>query len=136
MQQLLGAEFGWDRESVSLVFAIAAMTVGLSSPLIGRLIDRVGPRSVILPCMTVFGCSVASLALVGSGLWQFYLTCFVTGIVGNGAAHLAYARSISTWFQRRLGVALAFVMVGAGLGAMVLPVVAQSIVSRSGWREA
>jgi MFS family permease len=132
----LGAEFGWNRESVSLGFAIAAMTVGLSSPLIGRLIDRFGPRRVILPCMTVFGCGVASLALVRSGLWQFYATCFVIGVVGNGAAHLAYARSISTWFHRRLGVALAFVMVGAGLGAMILPVVAQSIVSRSGWREA
>jgi MFS family permease len=132
----LGAEFGWNRESVSLGFAIAAMTVGLSSPLIGGLIDRVGPRRVILPCMTVFGCGVASLALVRSGLWQFYAICFVIGLVGNGAAHLAYARSISTWFQRRLGVALAFVMVGAGLGAMILPVVAQSVVSRSGWREA
>jgi MFS family permease len=132
----LGAEFGWNRESVSLRFAIAAMTVGLSSPLIGRLIDRFGPRRVILPCMTVFGCGVASLALLRSGLWQFYATCFAIGVVGNGAAHLAYARSISTWFRRRLGMALACVMVGAGLGAMILPVVAQSIVSRSGWREA
>jgi MFS family permease len=132
----LGAKFGWNRESVSLGFAIAAMTVGLSSPLIGRLIDRLGPRRIILPCMTVFGCGVASLALLHFGLWQFYLTCFVIGVVGNGAAHLAYARSISTWFDRRLGTALAFVMVGAGLGAMVLPVVAQSIVSRSGWRTA
>jgi MFS family permease len=132
----LGAEFGWNRESVSLGFAIAAMTVGLTSPLIGRLLDWFGPRRVILPCMTVFGCAVASLALVRSGLWQFYVTCFVIGVVGNGAAHLAYARSISTWFHKRLGVALAFVMVGAGLGAMILPVVAQSIVSRSGWREA
>jgi MFS family permease len=69
-------------------------------------------------------------------LWQFYLTCFVLGVVGNGAAHLAYSRSISTWFGRRLGMALAFVMVGAGLGAMILPVVAQSIISRSGWRGA
>ena len=47
----LGAAFGWNRESVSLGFAIAAMTVGLSSPLIGRLIDRFGPRRIILPCM-------------------------------------------------------------------------------------
>jgi MFS family permease len=132
----LGAEFGWNRESVSLGFAIAAMTVGLSSPLIGRLIDRVGPRRIILPCMTVFGCGVASLGVLHPGLWQFYLTCFVIGVVGNGAAHLAYARSISTWFDRRLGTAFAFVMVGAGLGAMILPVVAQSIVSRSGWRAA
>jgi|SRR5580704_7940571 MFS family permease len=132
----LGAEFGWNRESVSLGFAIAAMTVGLSSPLIGRLIDRVGPRRIILPCMTVFGFGVASLGVLHRGLWQFYLTCFVIGVVGNGAAHLAYARSISTWFDRRLGTAFAFVMVGAGLGAMILPVVAQSIVSRSGWRAA
>jgi MFS family permease len=132
----LGAEFNWNRESVSLGFAIAAMTVGLSSPLIGRLIDRFGPRRIILPCMTVFGCGIASLSLLRSHLWQFYLTCFLIGLVGNGAAHLAYARSISTWFERRLGTALAFVMVGAGLGAMILPVVAQSIVTRSGWRAA
>ncbi|MGC2183681.1 MAG: MFS transporter [Terriglobales bacterium] len=132
----LSAQFGWNRESISVGFAIAAMTVGLSSPLIGRLIDRLGPRSIILPCMSVFGCGMASFALLHSHLWQFYLTCFVIGIVGNGAAHLAYARSISTWFQKRLGTALAFVMLGAGLGAMILPVVAQAIISRFGWRAA
>jgi len=132
----LGAQFGWNREAVSLGFAIAAMTVGMSSPLIGRLIDRFGPRHIILPCMTVFGCGIASFALLRPGIWQFYLTCFVIGVVGNGAAHLAYARSISTWFNRRLGVALAIVMVGAGLGAMILPVIAQAVVTRSGWRAA
>jgi MFS family permease len=132
----LGAQFGWNRESVSLGFAIAAMTVGFSSPLIGRLIDRFGPRHIILPCMTVFGCGIASFALLSSGIWQFYVICFVIGVVGNGAAHLAYARSISTWFERRLGAALAFVMVGAGLGAMILPVIAQAVVTRSGWRTA
>ena len=132
----LGARFGWNRQAISLGFGLAAMMVGLCSPALGRLIDRFGPRRIILPCMTVFGCAVASLALLRSGLWQFYLTCMVIGIVGNGAAHLAYARSISTWFQQRLGTALAFVMVGAGLGAMILPVVAQTIVSRSGWRAA
>jgi len=132
----LGAQFGWNREAVSVGFAIAAMTVGFASPLIGRLLDRFGPRRIILPCMTVFGCGVASFALLRSGIWQFYLTCFVIGIVGNGAAHLAYGRSISTWFEKRLGTALGFVMVGAGLGAMILPVIAQAIVTRSGWRDA
>jgi MFS family permease len=132
----LSAEFAWSREAVSSGFAIAAVTVGLCSPLLGRWIDRFGPRRIILPCMTVFGCGIASLALLRSGVWQFYVTCFVLGVVGNGAAHLAYSRSISTWFQRRLGMALAFVMVGSGLGAMMLPVIAQTIISRSGWRAA
>ena len=132
----LSATFGWGREAISTGFAIAAITLGAISPFLGRSIDRFGPRRIILVCMTVFGCAIASLALLRSGLWQFYVTCFVLGVVGNGAAHLAYSRSISTWFKRRLGVALAFVMVGAGLGAMTLPVVAQAIISRSGWRAA
>ena len=132
----LAAEFGWSREAISSGFAIAAVTLGLVSPALGQWIDRFGPRRIILICMTVYGCAVASLSLLRSGLWQFYVTCFVLGVVGNGAAHLAYSRSISTWFHRRLGMALAFVMVGAGLGAMILPVVAQFIISRSGWRAA
>src|ERR1700689_1951543 len=132
----LAAQFGGSREAISSGFAIAAVTLGFISPLLGRWIDRFGPRRIILVCMTIFGCAIGSLSLLHSGLWQFYVTCFVVGIVGNGAAHLAYSRSISTWFQRRLGMALAFVMVGAGLGAMILPVVAQFIISRSGWRAA
>ncbi len=132
----LAAEFGWSREAISSGFAIAAVTLGFVSPLLGRWIDRFGPRRIILICMTVYGCAIASLSLLHAGLAQFYVTCFVLGVVGNGAAHLAYSRSISTWFHRRLGIALAFVMAGAGLGAMILPVVAQSIISRSGWRAA
>ena len=132
----LSQQFGWSREAVSGGFAIGAMTVGLVSPLLGRLIDRLGPRRIILPCMTVFGCGIVSLSLLRSGIWQFYATCFVLGLVGNGAAHLAYSRSISTWFEKRLGTALAFVMVGSGLGAMILPVVAQGVVTHSGWRAA
>jgi MFS family permease len=132
----LSAEFGWKREAISLGFGLAAITLGLISPLLGRWIDQYGPRRIILPCMTVFGCAIASLAFLRSGLWQFYLTCILLGLVGNGAAHLAYSRSISTWFQRRLGMALALVMVGAGLGAMLLPVFAQAIITRAGWRAA
>jgi MFS family permease len=132
----LAAEFGWSREAISSGFAIAAVTLGVCSPLLGRWIDRIGPRRIILVCMTIYGCAVASLSLLRFGLWQFYATCFVLGVVGNGAAHLAYSRSISSWFRQRLGMALALVMVGAGLGAMILPVVGQSIISRNGWRAA
>jgi MFS family permease len=132
----LSAQFGWNREAISLGFGLAAVTLGLISPLLGRWIDRFGPRRIILPCMTVYCLAIISLAFLRAHLWQFYLTCIVLGAVGNGAAHLAYSRSISTWFEKRLGMALACVMVGAGLGAMILPVFAQTIISRSGWRAA
>src|SRR5882724_2036618 len=52
----LAAQFGWSREAISSGFAIAAVTLGLCSPLLGRWIDRYGPRRIILICMTAFGC--------------------------------------------------------------------------------
>jgi MFS family permease len=132
----LGGEFGWSREAISRGFGFAAITVAICSPTIGQWLDRYGPRRIILPCMTVFGCGIASLALLRPHLWQFYATCILLGVVGNGAAHLAYSRAISTWFEQRLGRALAFVMAGAGLGSMILPVFTQTLISRAGWRAA
>jgi MFS family permease len=132
----LGAEFGWGREAVSRGFGLAALSMAMASPLLGRWLDRYGPRRVILPCMTIYGCAIASLGLLRPHLWPFYATCIVLGLVGNGAAHLAFSRAISTWFQARLGMALAFVMAGAGIGSMVLPFFAQTIISRAGWRAA
>jgi MFS family permease len=132
----LSAEFGWGREAISRGFGLAALSMAIGSPLLGRWLDRYGPRRVILPCLTIYGCAIASLALLRPHLWQFYATCILLGAVGNGAAHLAFSRAISTWFHQRLGMALALVMAGAGIGAMILPSFAQSIISRAGWRAA
>ncbi|HUN61003.1 MAG TPA: MFS transporter [Candidatus Sulfotelmatobacter sp.] len=132
----LSAEFGWSREAISAGFAVAAVTLGAVSPLLGRWMDRFGPRRIILICVTVFSAGMASLSLLRGPVWQLYATCFVLGLVGNGAAHLSYSRAISGWFQKRLGLALALVMVGAGLGAMILPVLAESVIGGFGWRAA
>jgi MFS family permease len=132
----LGAEFGWSREAIARGFGFAALSMAFCSPALGRLLDRYGPRRVILPSLTIYGCGIAALAFLRPQLWQFYGTCILLGAVGNGAAHLAYSRSISSWFNRRLGMAFAFIMAGAGLGSMILPVFAQAIISRAGWRAA
>jgi MFS family permease len=132
----LSAEFGWGREAISRGFGLAALSMAVGSPVLGQWLDRYGPRRVILPCLTIYSCAIASLALLRPHLWQFYAICILLGTIGNGAAHLAFSRAISTWFHRRLGMALAFVMAGAGLGSMILPVLAQTIISRAGWRAA
>jgi len=56
----LNAEFGWSREAISQGFAIAAVTLGGCSPLLGRWIDKCGPRRMILVCITLVGLSIAS----------------------------------------------------------------------------
>jgi MFS family permease len=132
----LAEEFSWSREAVSAAFGIAAMTVAVCSPPLGYLLDRIHPRRIIVPCLTVFGCAFASLALLTPRLWHFYAVFVVLGVVGNGTAQMAYSRTVTSWFERRRGLALALVMSGGAVGAIVLPPVAAALVRSIGWRGA
>jgi len=116
--------------------AIAAVTLGLCSPLLGRWIDRYGPRRIILICMTVYGCAIASLSLSRSGLWQFLRDLLRAGCgwercsaPGLFAVHF---HMVSAAFGDSVGVGDG----GSGFGRHDFTVVAQSIISRSGWRAA
>jgi predicted MFS family arabinose efflux permease len=130
----LSAEFGWSRESVSAAFGFAALTVAVCSPPLGHLLDRFGPRKIVLPCMAVFGLAFASLSLLTPSLAHLYATFVVIGIVGNGTTQMGYSRAVSTWFDQRRGLALSLVMAGVGTGAMLFPPLAQRLISGFGWR--
>jgi MFS family permease len=132
----IAAEFAWSREAVSAAFGIAAMTLAITSPGLGLLLDRGGPRRVIVPCLLIFGCAFASLSFLTPNLWHLYAVFVVLGIVGNGTAQMAYSRAVSTWFERRLGIALAIVLSGGAMGAVVLPPLATFLIDRLGWRRA
>ncbi len=132
----LAAEFGWSREAISAAFGIAAMMVAVASPAIGYLLDRFPPRRIILPCLAIFGCGFASLSLLTPHLWHLYAVFFVLGLVGNGTAQMAYSRAVSSWFERRRGAALALVMSGGAIGAIVLPPAADALIRLVGWRTA
>ena len=135
LEPLEGA-FGWKREATSQAFAIAALTVAAVSPGIGSLLDRFPPRRIILPSIMIFAGAMASLSLLRGHIAQFYGTYLVLGIVGNGTAQLAYSRAVLTWFERRRGLALSIVLTGSGTGSILLPIVAQHVISAHGWRAA
>ncbi|MGP0070576.1 MAG: MFS transporter [Bryobacteraceae bacterium] len=131
----LSGQFGWSRAEVSLAFTLTALMVAVFSPFIGRLVDRVGARKVLLPCVAVYGAAFCCLALVKTlaGLYAIYI---LLGVVGNGTTQLCYARVISAWFDRRRGLALATMMAGVGAGAIGIPPLATWLIEAYGWRDA
>lgn len=132
----LAASFGWHREATSAGFSITALTLAAASPGLGFLLDRYKPRRIVLPCILIFSIAYASLALLTSHLLHFYLTFFLIGLVGNGTAYIGYSRAIFTWFNRRRGFALSIMLAGTGVGAMLLPILTQAIITHLGWRAA
>lgn len=127
-------DFGWSRGQISQAFSLAAVSVAICSPFIGRLFDRFEPRKLITGMMVAFGLGFASLAWLTPHLGRLYLTTVFIGIAGTGTYQLGYARIVASWFERRLGTALSIVVAGSGLGSLFLPPLVQHSITVYGWR--
>jgi MFS family permease len=130
----MGQEFHSGRAKISLAFTIHNLTSALFVPLAGRFVDRYGPRRVLLPFTALFGLILVSSRILSDAIWQLYLFYFALGLVSGGAGAMSYTTVISHWFDRHRGLALSVMMLGMGLGAVVMPSVAQQLVTAFGWR--
>jgi MFS family permease len=134
MMKPLQHEFGWNREQVSRAFSLAAISVAICSPFMGKLFDRFEPRKLIAAFMTAFGLGLGSLAFLTPHLAQFYATAVFIGVAGSGTYQLGYARVVASWFERRLGAALSIVVAGSGVGTLFFPPLVQHLIANYGWR--
>src|SRR5262245_60365142 len=132
----LSQEFGWSRAGISLAFSLANLMLSGALPLIGRLVDRLGARKVIVPSVLIFGLGVMSFYFLTASLWHFYALYLFMGIVGSGSASVPYSKVISRWFDQKRGLALGLAMAGTALGALIMPPLAQALITTVGWRQA
>jgi len=128
-------QMGWHRGTASLGVAIGLTLGGLATPLVGRYIDKWGVQRVTLIAITVFALSVASLSLASSVV-AFVVLYSISGLLSSGQAPLPYAKAITAWFDARRGLALGVAMAGVGIGAALMPQVADVLLRSLGWREA
>jgi MFS family permease len=132
----LSHSFGWDRASVASIYSVSMLANGLAGPLVGRLFDRSGPRTVYLVGLLLLGGALSS-APYADALWQFRL-CLGLG-VGIGTACLGNVPNsalVSRWFRARLATAMSVVYSAFGLGILTLVPLAQLLVQTLGWRSA
>lgn len=132
----LTTEFGWSRTGLFAALAFFQYGLAFSSPVWGVLVDRFGPRRVMLFSIVALSLLVASLAFLTPNLWHLYLVFAAIPLLGGGASPLGYSAIMIRRFDRRLGQALGLALMGVGLGATILPPLAQFLVGEFGWRTA
>ncbi len=130
----LAEEFHWKRSLVAGAFAAFALVHGLSSPALGWLADRLGPRLVFMA-----GGSVLALALVVDGAitrpLHLYLAFGLLTSLGVTASALVPAVVlIRGWFPRRFGTALGIASAGIGVGIFAVVPFCQAMIDAFGWR--
>jgi len=129
-------EFGWERGITAGAFSFGFVVSAVVSPLIGRLMDRLGPRSVMELGVALMAGGLL-LAPLTTQPWHLYSTIGV--LVGAGSICLGYSGQslfLPNWFIRRRGLAIGLAFAGVGIGSVTLLPWAQWMIDHSGWRSA
>jgi len=128
--------FAWSRAESSVAYSVSQLVSGLSSPLVGALVDRLGSRRLVL-----LGGTLLTLGLIGSAyasaLWHVILLYGVVMTIGaNCLGMVVFAPLISRHFVRRRGMAVSVLQSANGAGRAISAPGSQLLISGLGCREA
>jgi MFS family permease len=127
-------EFGWERGVTAGAFSFGFLVSAVLSPLLGRVMDRRGPRFVMEVGVVTTAAGLLLATFAGQP-WHVYLTLGL--LVGAGTTFTGYtgqALFLPNWFMRRRGLAMSIAFAGVGFGSIVMLPALQAFVERHGWR--
>ncbi|MCE1197616.1 MAG: MFS transporter [Marinilabiliales bacterium] len=128
-------DFGWSRAVVTSGNAFGKIIIGLFAFLAGWLVDRFGPRKMMLYGVVLGGIALMGLSITTT-LSQFYFFYVVsaTGYMLGGP--LPNQVLISRWFTTSRGKAMGIAYLGIGFGGMLVPQIAKYFNLAFGWHHA
>ncbi len=129
-------EFGWERGVTAGAFSFGFLVSAIMSPLLGRIMDRSGPR-IVMEIGVVLMAGGLLLAPLTTQPWHLYLSIGV--MVGGGSVCLGYSGQslfLPNWFIRKRGLATGIAFAGVGIGSVTMLPVVQWVIETAGWRTA
>lgn len=129
-------DFGWTRATVTSGNALAKIIIGpVFGFLAGWIIDRFGPRRLMLAGIVMGGIALIGLSRMTS-LWQLYLFYMFNALGYMCGGPLPNQVLISRWFDKARGKAMGIAYLGIGVGGMLVPQVARWLNVNFGWHDA
>jgi MFS family permease len=130
----IARDYGWDHARIGGAVTLLYIGMAIGAPVFGKVVDRYGPRIVLLPLTFVSGLILSSFSFFGASLPLFYGAHLLLGIAQPGA--VAYSKLLSTWFFRYRGIALTTLGFGTFVAQVALPPVARALQEAFGWHNA
>lgn len=126
-------EFGWSRAITSVAFAVQQGESGIAAPLVGVLIDRLGPRRIIVVGGIIYGLGFVLLGHINS-LWMFYLMFLVISIGASGCNPIVTYIAAAQWFRRKRGRSMGIISTGSAFSGIMVYILVL-LISKFGWRD-
>ena len=129
-------QFGWTRAQVTSGNALSRLVVGpMFGFLAGWVVDRIGPRRLMLVGIVMAGAALIGLGWISSlGMFYFFYFFNALGYVSGGP--LPNQVLLTQWFDRSRGKAMGFAYLGIGIGGATVPWMSHTLVQHFGWQTA
>ncbi|HUG13560.1 MAG TPA: MFS transporter, partial [Thermomicrobiales bacterium] len=129
-------DLGWSRASISLAISIGLVLYGFAAPLGGSLLDRFGPRRVMVLGLGLTLLSTTVSAVITS-LWQFTAVWGVLGGIGTGMVAVVLGAAVANrWFVARRGLVTGIFGAASSAGQLIfIPLLVWLVIAVS-WRGA
>jgi sugar phosphate permease len=125
--------FGWSATVTSVAFTLRGLETGVLGPVAGLLVDRVGPRKLMVSGWVIIGLGFLLMSHINS-LWAFYGTFVVAAVGMSFGTGVVINTAVANWFTRKRSRALAITFIGPGASGLLAPLFVFSI-SQIGWSE-
>jgi OFA family oxalate/formate antiporter-like MFS transporter len=113
-------DFGWSYAQVSIAASIRGVETGLLAPLVGFLIDRLGPRKPVFAGIFIIGLGLLLLSRVNS-LVAFYGAFIIISIGMSACTNVLTMTVVGNWFRRKVSTATGIATCGAAIGGVLVP---------------
>lgn len=127
-------EFSWDRTALSAAVATFMVVQGFLSPMVGRFIDRYGPKKVIAIGVLILGLTMILFSYVNSYISFIIVYGFLAAVGYSTTTLMTNSVLISKWFQEKKGLALGISTTGFPLGPLVFAPLIAYLIFRFDWR--
>jgi MFS family permease len=132
---LFAMDLGLSRGTVLILYSVGTLVGILPAPLVGRLVDRWGPRRAIPVVVLAVSAGCAALA-TAQGPWTLALGFSLLRGSAIGGLSLVSINMVNLWFDKYRGRATAVAMMGLAAGGLVVPSLAAEVAATHGWRVA
>ncbi|BBD99681.1 MFS transporter [Sphingobium amiense] len=129
--EALQKEFGWSRGDIAFANS-AGIVTGFAAPLLGRIVDRLGAKTVVIAGLATSALCYILLALMNGSLTYYYAVYFLLTVAGMSTTGITYARIIVGTFTATRGTSLAMLRVGVALSHAVMPLLLFPVIARFG----
>lgn len=132
----LSEELGWTRAFISSGLTIVSAFSIVCAPLVGLLVDRVGPRRIGLCGLVAYCAAIGLLATVSASPWHWWGLWVLIAASVQLVKPTVWTAAVSSRFIASRGLAIGVTLSGGSLGAILTPIVGTYLVEAFDWRVA